>query len=107
MGEKGSNLTQDSVLIAELLVKKLEPIDGIMSKKMFGGHGIFHNGKMFATVDSKGQGFFKGNEQNKAEFERNGWQKHDKMSYFSIPKGILKDSDTLLKWAEKSIAGSK
>jgi len=103
MGQKGSKLTQDSVLMAELLLEKLEPIGSITSKKMFGGHGIFHNGKMFGMVDSKGQSFFKGNEQNKSEFEQNGSQKHGKMPYYSIPQAVLEDSKTLLEWAKKSI----
>jgi len=54
MGVKGDKTSQDSVLAAELLVEKLISIGSITSKKMFGGHGIFHEGKMFAIVDSKG-----------------------------------------------------
>lgn len=75
MAEKGSKLTKDSTLMAELLRDKLESIGGIKTRKMFGGHGIFHEGKMFGMVDSNGQGFLKANERNKAEFEENGAKK--------------------------------
>ena len=54
MGVKGDKMKQDSVLATELLLEKLARINGISSKKMFGGHGIFHDGKMFGMVDSKG-----------------------------------------------------
>lgn len=64
MGEKGSKLSRDSTLMAELLRDKLEPIGGITIKKMFGGHGVFHEGKMFGIVDYKGQCYFKANETN-------------------------------------------
>lgn len=107
MGEKGSKLTQDSVLMAELLRDKLESIGAITTKKMFGGHGVFHEGKMFAMVDSKGQGFLKVSERNKADFEQAGAKRHGKMPYYAIPENILKDSGKLLEWAEKSIAGLK
>ena len=46
MGEKGKKLSQESVISAELLLEKLSQIGGLTSKKMFGGHGIFHEGKM-------------------------------------------------------------
>ncbi|WP_273568711.1 TfoX/Sxy family protein [Maribacter halichondriae] len=100
-------MTNDSVLMVELLLEKLERIGSISTKKMFGGHGVFHNGKIFGMVDSKGQAFLKASENNKAEFEQNGSQKHGKMPYYSIPEDILADSEKLLDWAEKSIAGLK
>ena len=59
MGIKGDKLIQDSVTAAELLVSKLDSIGGISTKRMFGGIGIFHEGKMFCIVDSKGQCFLK------------------------------------------------
>ena len=59
MGQKGDKLTQESGLSAEELARHLNPIGGITSKKMFGGHGIFHEGKMFCIVDSKGNSFMK------------------------------------------------
>ena len=59
MGDKGSKLTKDATLTADYLVSHLEPIGSISSKKMFGGHGIFHEDKMFGMVNSEGQAFLK------------------------------------------------
>lgn len=103
MGEKGSKLTTDSTLMAELLSDKLEPIGGITVKKMFGGHGVFHEGKMFGIVDSKGQCYFKANETNQGDFEASGSHRHGKMPYFFIPEEILNDTDKLLEWAKKAM----
>jgi len=104
MGVKGDKTSQDSVLAAELLVEKLISIGSITSKKMFGGHGIFHEGKMFAIVDSKGQAFMKVDDSNRADFEEMNAQQHSKMPYFSIPMEIFNDYDILIAWARKSIA---
>lgn len=103
MGRKGDKLTQDSIITAELLVEKLNDIGGISSKKMFGGHGIFHEGKMFGIVDSKGQAYFKVNDIIKTDFEENGCHRHGKMPYFSIPNVILNDDEKLMEWAIKTL----
>ena len=107
MGVKGDKMTNNSSLSAELLVEKLQPINGVTSKKMFGGFGVFHEGKMFGMVDSKGNCFLKADDSNRSDFEAKGSQKHGKMPYSSIPQEILEDTNTLISWARKSIAISK
>ena len=107
MGEKGKKLSQESVLTTDLLLEKLSPIGGLTSKKMFGGHGIFHEGKMFALVDPTGQGYLKTDDSNRTDFESYGSHKHKPMPYYSIPDEIFNDPEALVKWAEKSIEISK
>ena len=104
MGNKGDKLTQDSVLSAELLIEKLSSIEGITSKKMFGGHGIFHDGNMFGIIDSKGQGFMKADDSNRSDFENIGASKHSKMPYYSISSEIINDEKMLVALAKKSIS---
>lgn len=104
MGLKGDKTTQNSADLAASISSKLEPLGGITTKKMFGGHGIFHEGKMFGIVDSKGQGFLKADESNKADFEELGAHRHFKMPYFSIPKEVMDSPDLIITWAKKSIA---
>ena len=107
MGKKGDKLTNDSVIATELLLEKLAVIDDISSKKMFGGHGIFHAGKMFGMVDSKGKCFFKVNDSNQPDYEGKGAEKHSRMPYYSLPEEVMADSTLLKVWAEKAIAISK
>ena len=104
MGGKGDKLTGVSVDAATELVERLAVIDGITSKKMFGGNGIFHDGKMFGIVDSKGQYFLKADDTNREEFETAGAEKHGRMPYYSIPASVLDDRETLISWVSKSIA---
>lgn len=107
MGQKGDKLTQDMVLVAELLINKLAPIGGISSKKMFGGYGIFHDGKMFSIIDSHGDCFMKADDSNKKQFEARGSSQHSRMPYFSIPDEVFNNHDELILWANKSIAIAK
>ncbi|MGW9684633.1 TfoX/Sxy family protein [Flagellimonas sp. 2504JD1-5] len=107
MGAKGDKMTNDSVLAAELLVQKLGSIGSIKAKKMFGGHGLFHEGKMFGIVDSKGAAYLKADATILEIFEKAGTHKHGKMPYYSIPETVLKNHAMLLEWVEKSIKISK
>ena len=103
MGTKGDRLSQDATLSAELLVEKLHPIGDVSSKKMFGGFGIFHRGKMFGIVDSKGQVFLKANDAIKHHFEEINAPKHSRMPYYAIPKKVLDIPEELIIWASRSI----
>ncbi len=107
MGKKGDKLTSDSDISANLLVTKLESIGGVTSKKMFGGHGIFHENKMFGIVDSKGVCFLKTDETTLPDFEAANSDKHSRMPYYSIPLVVLKDQKKLMAWAKDSIRISK
>lgn len=107
MGVKGKKLSQESVLTADLILERLSPIGDITGKKMFGGHGIFHQGKMFGLVDAKGQGFLKADDSNQADFEAHGSHKHSRMPYLSIPDKVLDNPETFVTWAQKSIDISK
>lgn len=107
MGIKGSKMSSESIISAELLLEKFAPLSGISSKKMFGGHGIFKDGKMFALVNAKGIPHLKVNDSNREEFEAAGSVSLGKMHYSSIPQDVLNDLDLLLLWAQKSIDISK
>ncbi|WP_190810455.1 TfoX/Sxy family protein [Flagellimonas sp. S3867] len=107
MGEKGDKMTNASVLAVELMVQKLESIGSITAKKMFGGHGIFHEGKMFGIIDSKGVAYLKSDASLSKFFESSGSHKHGKMPYYSIPETVLGDNKLLVEWAGKSIKISK
>ncbi|MEZ4657964.1 MAG: TfoX/Sxy family protein [Caldilineaceae bacterium] len=104
MGQKGAKLTPTATQVAETFTQRLLPLGEISSKKMFGGHGIFANGKMFAIVDSSGGIFLKAADANLAAFEQAGSAKHGRMPYYAIPEAVLQDDEQLLTWAGASIA---
>jgi DNA transformation protein len=107
MGEKGDKLSNEAGLSLQLLIEKLSGIEGISSKKMFGGYGIFCNDKMFGMVDPKGNIFFKADAATKGKFEDIGSLKHSRMPYYSLPDNVQNNFELLLEWTESSISTTK
>lgn len=99
MGEKGAEQTAAGAETAAMLVDELARLGNVTSKKMFGGHGIFDDGIMFALVDSTGAAFLRADESIAGEFEAAGSKRHGRMPYWSIPDHVLGDSDLLVEWA--------
>ena len=102
MGAKGDKHTNEAKLTVELVVERLQGIGGITQKKMFGGHGIFHDGKMFGIVDSKGNFALKVDESLEKEYLKMESIKHGKMPYYSVPEEIF-NSEGLIEWVKKSM----
>lgn len=102
MGEKGAKQSTASAAMADRLLDELAPLGDVTAKKMFGGHGIFADGVMFALVDSAGTPFLRANAETAAGFEAAGSDPHGKMPYWEIPDGVLADTDSLTAWAEQA-----
>lgn len=103
MGKKGAKLTQKTAETCQQIVKALESIGEITSRKMFGGYGIFQNGVMFALVESDGDLYFKVSESNIKRFEEAGSNRHGKMPYYKVPAKVFDDRASLCEWAKVSI----
>ncbi len=81
----------------------------IKARKMFGGHGIYHDGVMFALVADEIL-YLKADNTIAAYFESAGlpqfeYDKGDKivkMSYYRAPDEIYDDPDRALSWARRS-----
>ncbi len=78
----------------------------IRSRKMFGGHGIYHNDLMFGLiaddelylkVDKHSEAKFLERGLTPFEYMKNG--KAFKMSYFLAPEEIYDDADEAKLWA--------
>ncbi|WP_436517586.1 TfoX/Sxy family protein [Ekhidna sp. To15] len=78
MGQTGDKHSNEAQLTAELFLEKLSLIQGVTSKKMFGGHGFFHEGQMFGMVDSKGKIALKATGDLEQEYLKKGSSKHGK-----------------------------
>lgn len=103
MGRKGDKHTNEAQLTAKLFLEKLSSLEGITSKKMFGGHGFFHENKMFGMVDSSGNVALKVDEKLEQEYLSMGCNKHGKMPYYALTDHLFQSSE-LLTWVQKSIA---
>lgn len=95
------------------IVDLMQSIGPVYSKSMFGGHGIFLDGLMFALV-ADGVLFLKADKGIEDEFvaqnleaftyEKKG--KKMKMSYYQAPDEALEDSEEMNLWANKSYSAA-
>ncbi len=103
MGTTGDRQTVKAARFAEDLLPHLQPLGSVSSKKMFGGHGLFQNGKMFGLISSDAELFLKVDESNRGGFLRARSPQHGKMPYFRVPKSVLSEDDKLLDWAGSAV----
>ena len=78
---------------------------GVTSKSMFGGNGIFHDGVMFAMVDSEARCHLRADDTTSPAFEEAGSERfHTRMPYWEIPEAVRSDQERLEEWATKALA---
>ncbi len=94
----------------ELVKDQLSDVPDLIFKKMFGGIGIFDQGKMFGMISAENKFFLKVNDSNREDFEKMGSQpfNHAKkgkgMPYWEVPAKIFDDKVELKKWVQRSSA---
>ncbi|MGH8015985.1 MAG: TfoX/Sxy family protein [Candidatus Zixiibacteriota bacterium] len=89
-------------------------IDGITSRAMFGGWGIYRDGNIFAII-IEGELYFKVDDTNRVDFERLGshpfvyMQGKQKltMSYWLLPVEVQEDREQLSLFVARAVAVSK
>lgn len=90
----------------EYCCEQLERIaENISYKSMFGGHGIYCDGQIFALI-ADSELFFKGHKYINNFYEAKDssqftYYKHDKpyaMNYWLVPETVLEDVDELQEW---------
>jgi DNA transformation protein len=92
------------------VLDQLSPWRSVTARKMFGGAGLYRDGKMFGLI-ADDVVYFKVDDSNREEFERAGSEpfkpypdKSTAMSYFEVPPDVLEEPEELVKWAERSLA---
>ena len=98
----------------EYITEQLAPLGDMKAKAMFGGHGIYCDGQMFALV-AEDMLYLKVDDVSRPHFIADGlepfrYEKKDGksavMSYYSIPSAALDDQDVLLEWARHGVSAS-
>jgi DNA transformation protein len=94
----------------EYVVDQLSAWGEVRAKRMFGGAGLYHQGKMFGLI-ADDEAYLKVGEANRGDFDEAGSKlfqpyQHKKttMPYGKIPSEVLEDRDELARWAEKSFS---
>jgi DNA transformation protein and related proteins len=88
----------------EFVIEQLEPVGVITHKGMFGGHGIWESGDMFALISSDSTLYFKVDDVTRTRYQEAGSEQFMTMPYWSVPADLLEDRGELLEWAEDAVA---
>jgi DNA transformation protein len=91
----------------------LSSVGCVVARRMFGGHGLYCEGTMFALIADDVL-YLKVDEGNRAEFERAGATpfvyeargKRAVMSYFRAPDGVLESTELARPWARSAYAAA-
>ena len=94
----------------DYLKEVLRGVGPVVARRMFGGHGLFHQGRMFALV-SDDVLYLKTDAGNRADFESRDlppfvYHKQGKpvrLSYHQAPEEILDDPEAATAWARGAI----
>ncbi len=72
MGKAGARFSEAVGAVADDLVERMGPLGPVSWRKMFGGAGVFVDGKMFALVDPEAQVHLKVGATNRERFDAAG-----------------------------------
>ena len=102
-------MTKDNSFRDYIVHDVLRDIPGVTTRNMFGGCGIYKNGKMFGIIED-GEVYFKIGDRNRKDFEnmnshpftyeREG--KEVSLSYWLVPEEFLEDKYKIRELVEKS-----
>jgi DNA transformation protein and related proteins len=97
----------------DYVIELLGPFGTVSARPMFGGHGIYLDGLMFALV-SDDMLYLKSDEMNRREFEQAGCEifsyarkgKRATIGFFSPPEEALESPEMMLPWARTAYAAA-
>ena len=87
----------------EFVIEQLEPAGDITHRAMFGGHGIWESGDMFALISSDSALYFKVDDATRPRYQDAGSEQFMTMPYWSVPADLLDDREQLLDWAAEAV----
>jgi len=93
------------------IVDLMQSIGPVQAKRMFGGHGVFLDGLMFALIVD-GTLYLKADKDSEQAFREKGLQafsyykqgRETKLSYYQAPEDALEDSELMREWAGRAYA---
>ena len=98
----------------DFLRETLGVIGPVDARRMFGGHGLFHDGLMIGLVADDVL-YLKGDRQTAPQFLEKGLEPFEyvkngkpmKMSYYLAPEEIYDDPDEARRWASLAFAAAQ
>ena len=106
-------ITNEEREFVSYVVDQMQCIGAVEARRMFGGHGVFLQGLMFALI-ADGVLYLKADKESEDEFtsiglERFTFMKKGKscaLSYFQSPEEALEDMDVMMLWANRAYAAA-
>ena len=95
---------------ADYVVELLAPLGSVMARRMFGGHGIYSDGLMFALIADQVL-YFKCDEATQEKFESAGGRpfvytsrnRRVTLGYWSAPEDAMESTALALPWARLAL----
>src|SRR5688500_5757037 len=91
----------------EFVRDQLGRVDGVTTRSMFGGHGLYRGGVFFGIVYD-GRLYFKTDEASAAEYRKRGAEPFRPSEtqtlkrYYEVPVEVVENSSALADWAERA-----
>lgn len=89
------------------ILDRLQPVGDVKPRAMFGGQGLFIDGKMFAKISPKNVLSLKGDEAALGAYREWGMQKSGKMPYYEVTAEQMEDPDLFLEAVRLAVDASK
>ena len=97
----------------EYVMELFGPFGTVGARRMFGGHGVYLDGLMFAIV-SEDTLYLKADEMNRIEFEQAGCEifgyarkgRRATLSFFRAPEDAMESPELMLPWARSAYAAA-
>lgn len=95
------------------VLEQMSLLGAVRARRMFGGHGIFFDDRMFALladdrlylkVDSESRGEFAALKLSPFVYEKNG--KTLALNYFEAPPEVFDDREVMQLWSQKAVAAA-
>ena len=94
------------------VLDQLDSLGDVVSKKMFGGIGLYSGGVFFGII-ARDELYFKVDGDTRPEYEAAGMHAFEPypgrpitMQYFCVPVGVLESPVELTAWARKAVAAA-
>lgn len=97
----------------DYVLELLGPFGTVAARRMFGGHGIYLDGLMFAIVSDDAL-YLKADEMNRVEFEQAGCEifgyarkgRRATLNFFRAPEQAMESPELMLPWARTAYAAA-
>ena len=97
----------------DYVMELLGPFGTVRTRRMFGGHGVYLDGLMFALVFDDAL-YLKADEMNRIEYEQAGCEifgyarqgKRATLNFFRAPEDAMESPQLMLPWARSAYAAA-